>query len=178
MINKQNQKFPKGYVVNENYTILLFIKKGINAETYRAKGKDGKLFFVKIFDYSKLSSSAFDAKNNVLEIELVRKVNHPNLVSYVEHGELIFEGRKYAFLVLGYIVGETLAEKITREPYKLLLDIRSVISGVLDGLNYLHNLEEPIIHNEITPQNIMLDLSESTPVVRIIDHRNHSLKRG
>lgn len=170
MTRKQNQTLPKGLVVNGNYTIQLFIKKGINAETYRAKGKDGKLFLVKIFDYSKLSSSAFDVNNNVLEIELVRKISHPNLVAYVEHGEMIFEGRKYGFLILDYIVGETLAEKITREPYKLLLDIRSVISGVLDGLNYLHNLDEPIIHNEITPQNIMLDLSESTPVARIIDY--------
>ena len=35
--------------------------------------------------------------------------------------------------------------------------------------NYLHNLHDPIIHNEITPQNIMLDLSGDIPVVKIID---------
>jgi transitional endoplasmic reticulum ATPase len=169
MNKKSFQSLPKGYLVNESYTILLYIKKGINAETYRAKGIDGKLYFVKIFDYSKLNRSAFDKNNNILEIELVKNLNHPNLVSYVEHGDLIFENRKFGFLVQDYIVGETLAEKITREPFNLLLDIRGVISGVLDGLYYLHNLQEPIIHNEITPQNIMLDLSHSTPVARIID---------
>ena len=33
---------PKNFSVNEKYSVLLFIKKGSNAETYRVKGKDGK----------------------------------------------------------------------------------------------------------------------------------------
>jgi transitional endoplasmic reticulum ATPase len=166
---KYNGILPRLFSINEEYSILLFIKKGINAETYRAKGNDGKLYFIKVFDFSKLSKSAFDVNNNILEIEIIRKLNHPNLVAYIDSGEFVFESRKFGFLVLDYIVGETLAEKITREPYKLLFEIRSVISGVLKGLNYLHNLDEPIIHNEISPQNIMLDLSGDLPVARIID---------
>ncbi len=39
----------------------------------------------------------------------------------------------------------------------------------MNGLNYLHSLLDPIIHNEITPQNVMLDLSGDIPVAKIID---------
>ena len=160
---------PKNLSVNEKYSVMLFIKQGSNAETYRVKGKDGKLYFLKLFNYSKLHRSAFDSENNILEIEFLRSINHPNIVSYKDSGELIFEGKKFGFLVLNFISGETLAEKISREKIESVYDLKQVISAVLNGLNYLHSLPEPIIHNEITPQNIMLDLSSDIPQAKIID---------
>lgn len=160
---------PKNLSVNEKYSVMLFIKQGSNAETYRVKGKDGKLYFLKLFKYSKLHRSAFDSENNILEIEFLRSINHPNIVSYKDSGELIFEGKKFGFLVLNFISGETLAEKISREKIESVYDLKQVISAVLNGLNYLHSLPEPIIHNEITPQNIMLDLSSDIPQAKIID---------
>ena len=160
---------PKNFSVNEKYSVMLFIKQGSNAETYRVKGKDGKLYLLKLFNYSKLHRSAFDSENNLLEIEFLKSIKHPNIASYKDSGELIFEGRKFGFLVLNFIAGETLAEKISREKIESVYDLKQIISAVLNGLNYLHNLPDPIIHNEITPQNIMLDLSCDIPQAKIID---------
>ena len=160
---------PKNFSVDENYTIMLFIKQGSNAETYRVKGKDGKLYFLKLFNYAKLHRSAFNIENNLHEIEFLKSIEHPNIVSYKDSGEMIFEGKKFGFLVLNFIAGETLAEKISREKIKSVYDLKQIISAVLNGLNYLHSLPEPIIHNEITPQNIMLDLSGDIPQAKIID---------
>ena len=160
---------PKNFSVNEKYSVMLFIKQGSNAETYRVKGKDGKLYFLKLFNYTKLHRSAFDSENNLLEIEFLKSIKHPNIASYKDSGELIFEGRKFGFLVLNFIAGETLAEKISREKIESVYDLKQIISAVLNGLNYLHNLPDPIIHNEITPQNIMLDLSGDIPQAKIID---------
>lgn len=133
------------------------------------RGNNGKLYFLKLFNSAKLHRSAFDSENNLLEIEFLKSIDHPNIVTYIDSGELIFEGRKFVFIVLNFIAGETLAEQITREPISSLYDLRHIISGILLGLNYLHHLPTPIIHNEITPQNIMLDLSEDIPIVKIID---------
>ncbi len=160
---------PKNFSVNEKYTIILFIKKGSNAETYRVKGKDGKLYFLKLFNYSKLHRSAFDSENNLLEIEFLKSIKHPNIVSYNDSGELIFEGRKFGYLVLNFIAGETLAERITREKISSFYDLKQIISAILNGLNYLHSLPDPIIFNEVTPQNIMLDMSGDIPQAKIID---------
>ncbi len=160
---------PKNYSLNEKYKVLLFIKQSNNAETYRIKGKDGKLYFLKLFNYSKIHRSAFDADNNLLEIEILKRVKHENIVSYKDSGELIFEGKKYGFLVLDFIAGETLAEKMNRESFSVYFDIKQIITDVLNGLHYLHSLPEPIIHNEITPQNIMLDISSDIPKAIIID---------
>ncbi|HRI00875.1 MAG TPA: AAA family ATPase [Saprospiraceae bacterium] len=160
---------PKNFSVDEKYSVMLFIKQGSNAETYRVKGKDGKLYFLKLFNYAKLHRSAFDSENNLLEIEFLKSIKHPNIVSYKDSGELIFEGKKFGFLVLNFIAGETLAEKISREKIDSVYDLKQIISAVLNGLNYSHSLPEPIIHNEITPQNIMLDLSGDIPQAKIID---------
>lgn len=160
---------PKNFSVNEKYSIMLFIKQGSNAETYRVKGNDGKLYFLKLFNYAKLHRSAFDSEQNLLEIEFLKSIDHSNIVTYKDSGELIFETKKYGFLVLNFIAGETLAEQITREPISSLYDLKQIVSGILNGLNYLHTLPEPIVHNEITPQNVMLDLSGDIPQAKIID---------
>ena len=160
---------PKNFSINEKYSVMLFIKQGSNAQTYRVKGKDGKLYFLKLFNYAKLHRSAFDSENNLLEIEFLKAIMHPNIVRYKDSGELIFEGKKYGFLVLNFITGETLLERISREQTSSVYDLKQTISAVLTGLNYLHTLPDPIIHNEITPQNVMLDLSYDIPQAKIID---------
>jgi transitional endoplasmic reticulum ATPase len=162
-------KLTKNYIINEKYTVLLFIKQGSNAETYRVKGLDGKIYFLKLFNYSRIHQSAFDAHNNLLEIELLKGINNPNIVSYKDSGELIIDNKRFGYLVLDFIVGETLTERLSREKIKSIYDLKQLVIGVLNGLNYLHTLTEPIIHNEITPQNIMIDLSSNQPTSKIID---------
>jgi transitional endoplasmic reticulum ATPase len=159
----------KGFIFDRKYTILLFIKKSHNAETYRVRSTDGKLYFLKLFNPTQVHHSAFDANGNLLEIEFLKRANHPNIAGFKDSGEITLEGKRFLYLVLNFIVGETLAERIIREPVSTVYDIREILSGVLNGLSYLHSLPEPVIHNEITPQNIMLDLSGETPYARIID---------
>jgi transitional endoplasmic reticulum ATPase len=160
---------PKGFSIRGNYTVLLFIKQGSNAESYRVKGSDGKLYFLKLFHNNKLHRTAFDSEYNLLEIEIVKSLDHQNIVSLKDSGELIFEGKKFGFMLLEFISGETIAERIVREPTFLQYDLKEIVSGILDGLSYLHGLPEPIIHNEITPQNVMIDLSEDISTSKIID---------
>ncbi|MDR1583870.1 MAG: AAA family ATPase, partial [Prevotellaceae bacterium] len=166
---KIQSTFQKNSVLDGKYRVLLFIKKGANAETYRVKGNDGKLYFLKLFNVAQTHHSAFDSDGNLLEIEFLKRVKHPNIIAYHDSGEIIAESRKFFYLVLDFIAGETVAERTVRETISTVYDVRQIIGGVLEGLNCLHNLPEPVIHNEITPQNIMLDLSGDLPVARIID---------
>ena len=160
---------PKSFLINEKYQILLFIKTSTNAETYRVKGSDGKLYVLKLFSYLKLHRSAFDESGEIIEISILKKTNHSNIVKYIEDGEIVFDGKKYAFLILGFVPGETLTERITREPLSSFYDLKLIINGVLEGLRHLHTLPDTIIHNEITPQNIMIDLSGNSITPKIID---------
>src|SRR5690606_29071577 len=110
-----------------------------------------------------------DQTGGILEVEILKSLKHPNLIKYQDSGELLINNQKYAYTVLEFISGETLADKMKREETFNPYEARDVILGVLNGLNYLHSQENPIIHNDITHLNVMLDLSGPVPVPKIID---------
>lgn len=159
----------KGELIGDKYTINFFIKEGSYGESYRVKDLDGKTYFLKLFNYAKLHRTQFDAEGNILEIEILKSINHPNLLRYKDSGVFIKNNVKYSFAVLEFVSGETIADKLKREETLSVYDAKQIISGVLNGLKYLHNLPNPVIHNEITNLNVMLDLSGKAVMPKIID---------
>lgn len=152
-----------------SYVIAFQIKEGDYAETYRVKDSTSKNRFLKLINCAKLHRTQFDESGNILEVKIAKNLNHPNLVKYHDNGDLILEGRKYAYIVFDYISGETASQFLAREDECSVYDAKNIVIGVLEGLRFLHSLPEPIIHNEITPQNIMLDTSAGPVVPKIID---------
>lgn len=169
-MNVSNQNIlHSGETFNQEYTVLFFIKKGSHAESYRVKDNTGNILFLKLFHLSKMHRTQFDNHGNVKEIEFLKALKHPNIVRYRDSGEWINSNQRFAYLVLEYISGETLAERIKRDHHHSGYEIKQIIEGVLNGLKYLHTREEPIVHNDINHQNIMLDLSGKISKPNIID---------
>ena len=168
-MNSTNHILSKGQVIDDKYTVIFFLKKGSYAETYRVKDKQKTTKLLKLFSYSKLHRTQFDPSGDVLEIEILKKLNHPNIVKLSDSGELLIENQKYAYVILDFISGETLADKMKREQTFNPYEAKDIILGVLNGLNYLHIQQKPIIHNDITNLNVMLDLSGQVSVPKIID---------
>lgn len=79
----------------------------------------------------------------------------------------MLNGQKMAYLVYDFISGETLAQKTGREQGCSVYEAKQYVWGVLEGVKFLHSLPEPVIHNELTTENIMLDMKDNTP--KIID---------
>lgn len=159
----------KAEVLDGKYAIQFFIKKGSHAETYRAKDNAGNTRFLKVFQLSKLHKTQFDTEGNIKEIEFLKQFNHKHVVQFIDSGEFIKENDRYSYLVLDFISGETVEERLRREHTLSAYEVKKIITGVLHGLHYLHNLNQPIIHNDINHQNIMLDLSGTDILPRIID---------
>lgn len=151
------------------YIITFPIKEGSYAETYRVKDESGKNYFLKLIDCARLHHTQFDDDGQVLELEISKQLHHPNITAYHDSGEAVIEGRRCVYIVFDFIVGETASQKTTREQRCSVYDAKMITQGVLEGLQYLHTLERPIIHNEITTQNVMLDLSGDSTVPKIID---------
>lgn len=151
------------------YVVSFPIKTGSYAETYRVKDAKGKNYFLKLINYAKLHHTQLTENGDVIEVIIAKSLQHPNLVSYHDSGELIKDGKRYCFLVQDFISGETAAQRTGRENGCSVYDAKEITKGVLNGLIYLHTLKDPVLHNELTTQNIMLDLSDSKPIPRIID---------
>jgi transitional endoplasmic reticulum ATPase len=168
-MNDTNHILFKGQIIDDKYSVTFFLKKGSYAETYRVKDKRKTTKFLKLFSYSKLNRTQFDQSGDVLEIEILKKLNHPNIVKLSDSGEILIENQKYAYAILDFISGETLGDKMKREQTFNPYEAKDIILGVLNGLNYLHNQQHPIIHNDITNLNVMLDLSGQVSVPKVID---------
>lgn len=152
-----------------NYTITFPVKEGDYAETYRVKDSAGKNRFLKLINCAKLHRTQFDAGGNVLEVEIAKRLDHPNIVKYRDSGETILNGRKFSYIVFDYISGETTSQLLAREGECSVYDAKTIIISVLNGLNFLHSLHDPIIHNEITLHNVMVDVSSGATIPKIID---------
>lgn len=118
---------------------------------------------------AKLHRTQFDADGNVLEVEIAKRLDHPNIVKYRDSGETILNGRKFSYIVFDYISGETTSQLLAREGECSVYDAKTIIISVLNGLKFLHSLHDPIIHNEITLHNVMVDVSSGATIPKIID---------
>lgn len=157
----------KGQTIDEKYSVSFFLKKGSYAETYRVQNEAKETKILKLFDFAKLHRSQFAEGGEILEIEMLKQIKHSNLIKYTDSGNIVINNQKFAYLVLDFVSGETLADKMKRDNTLNLYEAKGIILSVLNGLNYLHSKQ--IIHNDITNQNVMLDLSGKVTIPKIID---------
>lgn len=151
------------------YTIIFPHKQGSYAETYRVKDITGKTYFLKLINYSKLNRNQIDDNGCLIEVEISKRLNHRNLCKYIDSGNLMLHGGQCAYLVTEYVSGETLAQKIMREGGVSVYEIKQIAKAVLSALSYLHQQPIPIIHGEVTIQNILLNLVEGFEDLKLID---------
>ena len=161
--------FQKGQTINNRYTVVFPLKEGSYAETYRVKDDNGKLRFLKLIYYSKLLHYQFDKDGCIIEVEVAKLLNHPNVCKYVDSGKVIANGQQLAYIVTEFVSGETLDKRIARDGDLSVYEIKQVAKALLSALQCLHSQPTPIIHNEVTIQNLMLDLSGTLENLKLID---------
>lgn len=145
------------------YTVAHQIKESPFAEMYIVKDVSGKNYFLKLLNYAKLKPDQFYDKEAVESI-VSMQLDHPNLIHRHDGGDLILNGQKMTYIVYDFISGETLAQRTSREQGCSVYNAKNYVSGVLNGLKSLHNLPNPIIHNELTTENVMIDMTVGNSV--------------
>lgn len=152
------------------YMVAFPIKEGDYAETYRVKDAEGRKRFLKLIDLAKLGSKQFDEEGEVIELDIIKGLEHPNVMHLTEQAELTLGGRQMAYLVSDFISGETLEQHYVRQQASNPYEVRDWMLDVLSGLQYLHSQRDPIVHNELTPQNVMLDSVSKHAVIVDFGH--------
>ena len=156
----------------QSYMVAFPHKHGSYAETYRVKDASGHTKFLKLISYARLRREQLNDEAKVVEVEISKLLHHHNLCEYVDSGQLMIDGQQYAYIVNNFVSGETLAQMIAREGSLSVYDTKLVAKALLSALGYLHSLEVPVIHNEVTVQNTMMNLVGGVSDLKLIDFGN------
>lgn len=143
--------------------------KGAYAETYRVKDIAGKTRFLKLIDHSRLNRRQTDDEGRIIEVEIGRQLKHANLCKFISSDEIVKNGGRFTYMVKEYISGETLSQRLSRGEELSVYEVRQVVKSVLSALDFLHTRRVPIIHNEVTIQNVMLNLAGGLQDLKLID---------
>ena len=144
------------------YTVQSFIKEGQFNESYVVQDSSGTFFFLKVYDPTRIPQKILKSNSIITEIDYCEKINHPNVINYVNKGVFSKDGNDYPYLITNYIQGSLVADPLTKGrifPLTLTLEI---IKNTLKGVAHIHSMG--LLHNDITPRNIIYnpkDLSKT-----------------
>lgn len=86
------------------------------------------------------------------EAELLSKIDHPNIVKVLDH--FVEGGRNY--MLMEYVPGQDLRQVVKQNGAQretVVVDWGIQIANII---KYLHELDPPIIHRDLTPDNLVL----------------------
>jgi hypothetical protein len=85
------------------------------------------------------------------EAKTAARLSHPNIVPLHAFGEV--EGMPY--FVMGYVRGESLADRLRRDGKLPEDEGRRVLAEIADALDHAHR--QGVVHRDVKPDNVLLD---------------------
>ncbi|MEA2162754.1 MAG: eukaryotic-like serine/threonine-protein kinase [Thermoanaerobaculia bacterium] len=93
------------------------------------------------------------------EARIAAKLHHPNIVPLHTFGE----GTRLLYYVMGFVQGETLAQRLHREGAMDPEESRRILAEIAEALRHAH--AQAVIHRDLKPENILLDDTTGTAVL-------------
>mmetsp|Transcript_10955 Transcript_10955/g.17566 ORF Transcript_10955/g.17566 Transcript_10955/m.17566 type:complete len:426 (-) Transcript_10955:893-2170(-) len=152
--------------VQEKYKILEVLGTGSFGTVRKCRDrKTGELLACKTIKKAMIDN----VENLRREISILRSVDHPHIIKFVD----VFEDEKYIHLVTELCTGGELYDRVlekaeSEEGHFQEDDAAILIRDILDAIRYIHD-EKHIVHRDLKPENFLLkDKSDNAPI-KIID---------
>lgn len=95
------------------------------------------------------------------EAQILKGLSHPQIISLLDFFMEDYRG----YLVLEFVEGETLRALVVREGPRSENEAVKLIQQVCSIAMHLHGLEPPVVHRDITPENLILQPDGSLKLV-------------
>lgn len=140
---------------SNEFTILKYLGKGGEGKVYLADDSlHQENVALKQYECS-LADSEGLLKILVNEVKMMKKMQHPKIVKYygLHVPDDSFEGMCVYNVVMEFVSGGSLADKLKKTGAFAIRDIINVTVDVLEALQYLHG--KNIIHRDLKPSNVL-----------------------
>lgn len=97
------------------------------------------------------------------EAQILARVRHPNVIEIVDY----FEEDGVPTLVMPFLEGQTLHERLDQQGAMSLPDALRLARQVADALHHVHSFD--IIHRDLTTANIFIEQDDSGERAKLID---------
>lgn len=147
-----------------DYTIVGILGEGGFGRVYDANHNEtGKPVAIKVLLPSSAHSSRL-IERFVREAEILRRVDHPNIVRVIELGELD-DGRPY--FVMERLDGQTVSQ-LLRERGSLSIDeVIEFLTPIARALDAAHR--EGVVHRDLKSSNIMITRRDDDAILKLLD---------
>lgn len=150
----------KGEVVNDTYTVQCFIGQGAFGEVYRVRHRFLGLQVLKVFKRDYVEHTDLTIVTN--EAKILSTLIHKNIVRVFDTNSFSKNHETYYFMTMGFVSGESLSQLLKREISLSIPVSLSIQRAILSGLNEVHTQEPPLIHRDISPDNILLSYDQES----------------
>ena len=132
------------------FEILAPLGAGGMGEVYRARDtRLDRTVAIKLLPSEVVNAPGRSVERFRHEARAIARITHPNICTLHDVGE---DGSAI-FLVMEYVDGTTLAQRMEDGPFPLPLALRTAI-GIADALDHAHR--NGVVHRDLKPSNIML----------------------
>lgn len=150
---------------NSQFTIEERLSAGGQATTYLARNASGEKCVLKEFILATTSTSGAlieSAREFEAEVSLLSQLKNPGIVRLEDY--FCEDGRVY--VVLEYVQGQSLRQLVTQVGPLSQGEVVRISLAICNVLEYLHGCNPPIVHRDITPENIII---QPDGAIKLID---------
>jgi serine/threonine protein kinase len=148
--------------INKFYDVHETLGSGSFAVVKRATNKKtGEEVAVKIIDKKVVGSDVQDSLQT--EIDILQRVNHPNVIGLKE----IFDSSKKLYLVMDLVTGGELFDRIVAKGHYSERDAADLTVKVTQAVQYLHSIG--VVHRDLKPENLLYASPADNAEIKVAD---------
>lgn len=170
-----------GQQIND-FRVDSFLKSMYGYEqTYLATSvqEEHKKAVLKLYDVAGLPSGRLSGEGTLMEVSIGHEMCNDRFAPIHLYDTVLLNGKEYHCLIREYIHGKRLSDLLAEGKRYSWDRAILIIHQVLDGLSCLHRQKQAIIHNDMTPRNILLyENEECETKVYIIGTGHLSYRRS
>jgi serine/threonine protein kinase len=156
----------KGALLNGKYRVIDYLGMGGQGTAYLAEDEgSGKVvlkeFVLPVYVDANVRRTSLKAFEN--EARILKTLNHDHVVKLLD----FFVSDQRAYLVLEYVDGPSLRKLVETSGPVSQKRAAELAVQICKALEHLHSQSPPVVHRDVTPENLIL--SSSTGMLKLVD---------